>query len=132
VLFAMQNAVESPVTFPELTRERVLTEHGTAKFDLSLFAAETAEGVRLTLEYSTDIFEEATALRMLEHYRTLLEAGVREPECPIDELLLLDSDELEEAITAGRKTGQEYLVQCRHQASGRQAAAKPQTLRVIL
>ncbi|MHB8242804.1 MAG: non-ribosomal peptide synthetase [Solirubrobacteraceae bacterium] len=93
VLFVVQNAVENPVTFQGLEQERVLTERGTAKFDISLFAAETPDGLRLSLEYCTDLFEEATAWRMLEHYRLLLEAAVADPTRPVGELQMLSQDE---------------------------------------
>src|SRR5207249_4618371 len=84
-----QNAVERHISFPGLTREQVDTKRGTAKLDLSFFAVETAEGLRLSLEYCTDLFEEASALGMLEHCRALLEAAVSEPACPIGELGVL-------------------------------------------
>ncbi len=93
VLFVVQNAVENPVALQGLEQERVLTERGTAKFDISLFAAKTTDGLRLSLEYCTDLFEEATAWRMLEHYRLLLEAAVAHPTRPVGELQMLSQDE---------------------------------------
>src|SRR5436190_2301459 len=108
VLFVVQNAVESPVTFPGLAQEPVLTERGTAKFDLSFFAAETADGLRLSLEYCTDLFEEETALRMLEHYRVLLEAAVSDSACPIGELGLLSEDERTVVLDAWNQTSRDY------------------------
>jgi amino acid adenylation domain-containing protein len=93
VLFVMQNAVERPVTFSGLEQERILTERGTAKFDLSFFAAETADGLRLSLEYCTDLLEQESALRMLEHFRVLLEAAVSDPTRPVGELKLLSEPE---------------------------------------
>jgi amino acid adenylation domain-containing protein len=95
VLFVMQNAVDRPVTFSGLEQERILTERGTAKFDLSFFAAETADGLRLSLEYCTDLLEEQSALRMLEHFRVLLEAAVSDPTRPVGELELLSEPERE-------------------------------------
>jgi amino acid adenylation domain-containing protein len=93
VLFVMQNAVERPVTFVGLEQERILTERGTAKFDLSFFAAETADGLRLSLEYCTDLLARESALRMLEHFRVLLESAVSDPTCPVGELELLSDPE---------------------------------------
>jgi amino acid adenylation domain-containing protein len=100
VLFVVQNAVEKPVTFAGLTQERVLSERGTAKFDLSFFASETSEGLRLSLEYCTDLFEEATALRMLEHLRVLLEAAVSDPTRPVGELEMLSESERDLVVGA--------------------------------
>ncbi len=108
VMFVVQNAGERPAAFPGLEQERVLTERGTAKFDLTFFAAETHEGLRLSLEYCTDLFEESTALRMLEQYRILLEAALAEPARPISELRLLT--EAEERLVLGEwnETGRSY------------------------
>jgi hypothetical protein len=93
VLFVVQNAAERSVTFPGLEQERILTERGTAKFDLSFFAAETADGLRLSLEYCTDLLEHESAVRILEHFRVLLEAAVSDPSCPVGELELLSESE---------------------------------------
>jgi len=41
------------------------------------------------LAYNADLFEDATAARMLEHYRTLLESIVADPEQHISDLSLL-------------------------------------------
>jgi non-ribosomal peptide synthetase component F len=66
---------------------------GTSKFDLSLFALETAGGLELTLEYSTDLFEAATVDRMLGHYGILLEEIVLHPDQPIGALPMLTEEE---------------------------------------
>jgi amino acid adenylation domain-containing protein len=95
VLFVVQNAAERQVTFAGLEQERILAERGTAKFDLSFFAAETADGLRLSLEYCTDLLEQASAVRMLEHFRVLLEAAVGDPTRPVGELELLSESERE-------------------------------------
>jgi amino acid adenylation domain-containing protein len=95
VLFVVQNAAERPVTFAGLEQERILTERGTAKFDLSFFAAETADGLRLSLEYCTDLLERESAVRMLEHFRVLLEAAVNDPTRPVGGLELLSEPERE-------------------------------------
>ena len=44
------------------------------KFDLSMFVTNTEqEGMRVLIEYSTDLFDNATIKRMLGHYQILLE-----------------------------------------------------------
>ena len=60
---------------------------GTAKFDLTLAGQETASGLRLSMRYTTDLFEAATIARMLGHFQKLLEGVVvnptaRSPSCP--------------------------------------------------
>jgi amino acid adenylation domain-containing protein len=93
VLLVVQKAAETSVGLSGLTHERVLADRGTAKFDLSLFVTETPDGLRLSLEYATDLFEQATALRMLEHYRVLLEAAATDTARPVSRLEMLSEAE---------------------------------------
>ena len=53
-----------------------------AKFDLTLYAREESPEVRLVLEYGADLFEAATARRMLDHLRVLFEAMCEDPDRP--------------------------------------------------
>lgn len=111
VLFVMQNAVERPVTFSGLEQERILTERGTAKFDLSFFAAETADGLRVSLEYCTDLLEQESALRMLEYFRVLLESVVSDPACPVGQLQLLGRHERELALRTWAESPEDQATQ---------------------
>ena len=52
-----------------------------------------AEGLRLTMEYSSDLFDAATADRMLAHYRILLDDIIAHPERPIGALRMLTEEE---------------------------------------
>ncbi len=66
---------------------------GTAKFDLTMELDERPEGIIGRLEYSTDLFEEATITRMISHYQTLLEGIVAYPENSLSQLPLLTAKE---------------------------------------
>ena len=55
------------------------TARETAKFDIVLVMWETAEGLEGSLEYSTDLYEEATMQRLLCQFQTLLEGIVADP-----------------------------------------------------
>ncbi|MBZ4414853.1 non-ribosomal peptide synthetase, partial [Myxococcus sp. XM-1-1-1] len=52
------------------------TDTKTSKFDLSLSVGEDADGVVVALNYSSDLFEEGTAERLVRHVRRVLEGGV--------------------------------------------------------
>ena len=54
---------------------------GTAKFDLCVDIAESEGELRVTLEYAADLFDHATAERMLGHYLTLARSSGRAPGC---------------------------------------------------
>src|SRR5262249_10469551 len=57
VMFSMQNAPMPALRSPEITLTPLVAPTGTAKFDLTLFAAEGPEGLYLTMEYSSDLFD---------------------------------------------------------------------------
>src|SRR5205807_1754224 len=57
----------------------------TAQFELTLFVQDTAQGLRIALEYNTDLFEATTVARLPGHFQTLLESVVAHPEtCLLD------------------------------------------------
>ncbi|WP_425578097.1 amino acid adenylation domain-containing protein [Streptomyces albiaxialis] len=62
-----------------LEAEPVVSDSGTAKFDLSLALHETVDGLDGHLEYSTDLFAPATAAGLGRSYVRLLERIVAEP-----------------------------------------------------
>ncbi|PYQ66738.1 MAG: non-ribosomal peptide synthetase, partial [Acidobacteria bacterium] len=61
---------------------------GTAKFDLTLSVVRAPEGLAATLEYDADLFDPATADRLLGHWRTLV-AGLADPQARLSGLPLL-------------------------------------------
>ncbi|MCP4661067.1 MAG: amino acid adenylation domain-containing protein, partial [bacterium] len=68
-------------------------ERVTATFDLTLSLHETAAGVRGTLEYRTDLFDDVTILRLATHFTTLLAGMVRDPHARLSDLPLLSRAE---------------------------------------
>jgi hypothetical protein len=99
VMFALQNAPLPALRSPELALTPLETPSGTAKFDLTLYAAEAPDGLRLIMEYSSDLFEPATVDRMLAHYRVLLESIVAQPDQPIGALSMLTPEERRQMLT---------------------------------
>ena len=78
VLFAFLPATERTVPLSGRSELRPLAlESGAAAFDLTLSVVDDPDGLILSLNYATDLFEAATAQRMLANLRTLL-AGVAE------------------------------------------------------
>ena len=56
-MFVLQNAPMPSLGHPSVTLTPLEATSGTAKFDLTLSAAESPDGLHLTMEYSTDLFE---------------------------------------------------------------------------
>ncbi len=71
-------------------------ETGTAKFDLYLSVVREPQGFAATLEYDADLFDAATADRLLGQWRTLLEEIAADPEARLRDLPLAAPAEAEE------------------------------------
>ncbi|RKH17383.1 amino acid adenylation domain-containing protein [Corallococcus sp. CA047B] len=93
VMFVLQNAPMPALEAPGLVMEAKPVDTGTTKYDLSLLLVDLPQGLRVIAEYSTDLFEPATAERLLAHYQTLLEAIVVQPDVSISRLPLLPDTE---------------------------------------
>ncbi|HEX7182946.1 MAG TPA: amino acid adenylation domain-containing protein [Thermoanaerobaculia bacterium] len=65
----------------------------TAKFDLMVGFVETRNGLSGSLEYSTDLFDEATVRRMVARFQVLLTAIADDPGRTIADLPLLAEEE---------------------------------------
>ncbi len=86
---------EEPGTLdlPGLAVSPIAVEPGSAKFDLVLEVFEGPTGMRCALEYNVDLFDEATAARMLQHFLQLLDAATGAPDLPVSRLALLTAAE---------------------------------------
>src|SRR4030095_3348218 len=67
VMFTLENERRQSLEMPGLEVVPLEVDSGTAKFDLSLLMAETAQGLEGVLEYNTDLFEAGTIDRVLGH-----------------------------------------------------------------
>jgi natural product biosynthesis luciferase-like monooxygenase protein len=110
---------------------QVLGDTGTARFDLTLSLARTAAGVTGRLEFSTDLFEAATAERIAARYVSVVTAAAQAPDRPVDGLAVLPADEL--ATLAGWQAGPraevaDVLV---HQVLAQRVAATPDAVAVV-
>ena len=80
VLFNMANLLPIQHEAAGLTIETLSHPDDTARFDLTLYAPETKEGIKLLAAYSTDLFTHARIAEMLEQYRHLLTRVVENPD----------------------------------------------------
>ncbi|ASF27576.1 peptide synthetase [Bacillus amyloliquefaciens] len=92
-MFSLQNISDGIPEIGNLTLSLHETNFNIAKFDLTMQARETAEGVALDLDYCTKLFKRSTADRMLTHYVRLLESAAAQPEAKISEYELLSERE---------------------------------------
>ncbi len=96
VMFILQNVPFEEVELAGLTLSYVEIRIGSAKTDLTLEVWERPEGLKVYLEYNTDLFEAATIRRLGEHFERLLAAVAADPDRPVSRLPLLSEAEWRE------------------------------------
>ncbi|MFD3694906.1 amino acid adenylation domain-containing protein [Streptomyces sp. NPDC058646] len=93
VVFGLDDAPEPALDLPGITAERLYLHAGTSKYDVFLRLVPEGGGFRGFLEFSTDLFDRATARRLAERLRTLLADATARPGRPVRELDVLPAGE---------------------------------------
>ncbi|WP_414582651.1 amino acid adenylation domain-containing protein [Scytonema sp. PCC 10023] len=132
VMFVLQNAPMSALELPGLTLSSLAIDSGSAKFDLTLDMAETAQGLFGTLEYNTDLFEASTIKRMAGHLQSLLQEIVANPHRRLSELPLLTESEQRQLLVEWNNTQTEYPQEnCIHEWFEAQVEKTPDAIAVV-
>jgi amino acid adenylation domain-containing protein len=71
---------------PGLTLSPEPNHSGAVQFDLICSIYEADGALHFSADYSTDLFEHSTVVRLMEHYANLLEAAVADPDRTFSEL----------------------------------------------
>ena len=131
VMFALQNAPTASLSFEGLRTNPVPTGAETVKFDLTLSIGETVHGLKGSLRYSTELFDEATIARMIGHWRTLLEGAVANPDQRICRLPMLTPAETHQLLVEWNDTKRAYRTdRCIHELFEEQVEKTPSTVAV--
>jgi amino acid adenylation domain-containing protein len=132
VMFVLQNAQRTALELTGLTIQPLDIERETAKFDLSLVFIEEGTGLRARLAYNTDLFDDATMVRLLRHFRTLLEGIVAAPDTPIAQLPLLTTAERHQLLVGWNQTHVDGPKDsCVHELFEAQVARTPDAVAVV-
>jgi amino acid adenylation domain-containing protein len=133
VMFTLQGAPAEHV--PSGLRFRLLEPpSGVAKFDLTLEVTETAEGLKSTLEYNTDLFEAGAVGRMLDQYQVILYgiAAAAGSAQHLSDLPLLTAQERHQLLVAWNETSEDSpRDRVAHQLFEAQAERTPDELAVM-
>jgi amino acid adenylation domain-containing protein/non-ribosomal peptide synthase protein (TIGR01720 family) len=93
VWFGLHNLPIPTLQIGDLTLTPIEVERGTTQFDLSLDIYIGEKGLTGAVEYSTELFEAGTIVRIVEHFQTLLYGIVANPQAKISELPLFTEAE---------------------------------------
>jgi amino acid adenylation domain-containing protein len=104
VMLVLLNAPAAIFEAPGLSAEIVEVETAATQFDLVVEMIERSEGIVIRLAYCTDLFEAATAQRLLGHLQTLLRAVATNPDAAISRLPLLTEPEKQQLLVDWNQT----------------------------
>jgi amino acid adenylation domain-containing protein len=130
VMFQLQNVPMSDLKLPGLTLRSLEAVGETTQFDLSLNMAETEAGLQALIEYSTDLFDDGTMLRMLEHFQTLLEGIVANVNERLSDLPLLTKAE-QQQFQEWNQTQVEFSQASIHQLFEAQVERTPNAIAAV-
>jgi non-ribosomal peptide synthetase component F/thioesterase domain-containing protein/acyl carrier protein len=126
--FIFQKAFMLPQEMPGLKMTPLRSISPGAMFEWTLGILERAEGMRLQLEYNTDLFDQSTIERMLRHTERLLQLAVTDPAARIDDVILLTPAERQKMLVDWNTTAIEVPQGCGvHQLIEQYAARNPRT-----
>ncbi len=132
ISFVLNAATARESHLPGLQTNRLALDFGGSKFDLTIYLVERPEGLNVRLEYNTGLFEAATIERLLDHFETLLQAIVANPDQPVDRLPLLIKAEQDLLLFTWNSTRADYPSEkCIHHLFEEQVQRTPDALAVI-
>ena len=108
VMFILQNLPTASQKLGEIDATPFGAGLPNAKLDIMLIASEFAEGLRVSIVYSTDLFDAATIERMLRHFEVLLEGVVENPATYVSQVALLSEEEHHKLLVAWNDTRVDY------------------------
>jgi nonribosomal peptide synthetase DhbF len=105
VMLSLQSQPRSPIALEGCQATRLRVRMKTARFDLSVSFKErrdaegTPEGIDASVEYTTDLFDEATIEALMQRLKRLLDAVIADPGQPISQANILTDEERLRLVT---------------------------------
>jgi amino acid adenylation domain-containing protein len=132
IMFALQNLPREKQEFPGLTVAPFRVPSGTEKFDLSVTLVERDESFYMNFSFNTDLFDKATAERLMMHYGQLLDSAVANPDRNISQIAALTEAEQKQITVDWNATEQEYGREaCLQELIAEQAARGPDRVAAV-
>jgi amino acid adenylation domain-containing protein/thioester reductase-like protein len=130
VMFDLQHSSSmGQLELPGVVTTPLPIEIVISKFDLSLGIEERGEELVSCFEYSNDLFDTDTIVRMAGHFQTLLTAIVANPDQAIGKLPLLTEKEQHQLLVGWNQTHSDYPEnKCIHQLFEEQVQRSPDAI----
>ena len=92
-MLALGSMPRSAADFAGLRVTFLEVDPGTCKFDVALSLAEDETSIAGMIEYSTDLFDSETIVRLRDQFERLLRAAASDPELRVSELPFMSAEE---------------------------------------
>lgn len=110
----------------DLVLESMAIKERGAQVDLTLIMVEVDDSLQASFQYNADLFKPSTIERIADHFLTLLESIVGNPDEPISRLSLLSESETHHLLVEWNQTEADYPhTQCVHQLIEKQSERFP-------
>ncbi|MEO3928558.1 amino acid adenylation domain-containing protein [Micromonosporaceae bacterium B7E4] len=123
-VFNLDRAVPPPA-LGDLRVAEVALPTAHVQFDLGLNLVEQADGLRMEVEYRTDLFDPATVTRWAGHFETVLRGIVADPEAAVARLSPLSGRQRHEIVEEWNATAESYPEGCLPDLFAAQARRTP-------
>lgn len=107
VMLVMQSASDETLRLPDLELTPFSVETGTAQFDLTLAILESVEGLLLSFDYNTDLFD-GTVSQMIRHFETILGDIVKDTKQHLSDLSQLTGSERQQVLVEWNNTRADF------------------------
>jgi amino acid adenylation domain-containing protein/FkbM family methyltransferase len=132
VAFVLEKQVHRDFVLPGLKLKPIRIPQRTANMDMYLSMTESADGLHGSLEYSTDVFEQTSMTRMMNHFRVLLKSIVANPALKLGEIQLFEPEERTRVLKDWNKTAVQYAGdRALHELFEEQVARTPEAAAVV-
>ena len=130
-LFQLQSAPRPAPRLGPVEVRALAVASGTAKLDLLLGLAATAEGLVGGFEYQAELFDRPTVARMAGHLWSLLAGALAEPGRRLSQLPLLTAAERQALLREWNDTAAPPPGRCLHQLFEAQVERTPEALALV-
>ena len=108
VMFELQNIEETELEIEGLRFTKYVSDHESAKFDLTFNAMEMGDEIAFSIEYNVNLFKRETIKRMSKHLCKLLNVIVEDTAIHLGEIDILSSEERNRLLNEFNDTYADY------------------------
>jgi amino acid adenylation domain-containing protein len=126
IMIVLQNTPPAALDLPQIAACARFVHTRTAKYDLTLTLDPVSGGMDASLEFATDLFDSATARRLFDQFRLLVEGMVSQPEARCSDLPAMSDAQRELTLVRWNQTAADYPRRATiHEVFHHRAAAAP-------